>query len=59
MTRTRNLRKTFLQARYCELIDAVYADKHEASIETNVADRDAHKGTMNKTIRIASVEGAG
>jgi long-chain acyl-CoA synthetase len=58
LTRTRKLRKTFLQARYRELINAVYADKTQASIETNVADRNAHTGTLNTTIRIASVEGA-
>jgi long-chain acyl-CoA synthetase len=59
LTRTLKLRKTFLQTRYRELIDAVYADKREASIEANAADRDARTGTMNTTIRIASVEGAG
>jgi long-chain acyl-CoA synthetase len=58
LTRTRKLRKTFLLAHYRELIDAIYADKTEASIETQVGDRDAHTGTMNTTIRIASVEGA-
>jgi long-chain acyl-CoA synthetase len=59
LTRTRKLRKKFLQARYRELIEAVYADKSAASIETHVGDRDAHTGTLNTTIRIASVEGAG
>jgi len=58
LTRTRNLRKTVLQARYRELIDAVYADKREMSIETSVADQEVHTGTLNRTIRIASVEGA-
>jgi long-chain acyl-CoA synthetase len=59
LTRTRKLRKKFLQARYRELIEAVYADKSAASIETHIGDRDAHTGTLNTTIRIASVEGAG
>ena len=59
LTRTRTLRKTFLEARYRELIDAVYADKAEASIETQVGDRDGRTGTVNMTIRIESVEGAG
>jgi long-chain acyl-CoA synthetase len=59
LTRTRKLRKTFLEERYRELIDAVYADKTEASIEAQVGDRDGRERTMNTTIRIESVEGAG
>jgi long-chain acyl-CoA synthetase len=59
LTRTRKLRKTFLEERYRELIDAVYADKTEASIEAQVGDRDGRERTINTTIRIESVEGAG
>jgi len=59
LTRTRKLRKTFLEERYRELIDAVYADKTEASIEARVGDRDARERATNTTIRIESVEGAG
>jgi long-chain acyl-CoA synthetase len=59
LTRTRKLRKTFLQTRYGELIDAIYADKTEASIETYAEDRDTRTGTINTTMRIAFVEGAG
>ncbi len=59
LTRTRKLRKTFLEERYRELIDAVYADKTEAPIEAQVGDRDDRMGTINTTIRIESVEGAG
>ncbi|MEE4263741.1 MAG: AMP-binding protein, partial [Desulfobacteraceae bacterium] len=59
LTRTRKLRKTFLEARYRELIDAVYADKSEAPIEVGAADRNERMEAINTTIRIASVEGAG
>jgi long-chain acyl-CoA synthetase len=59
LTRTRTLRKAFLEARYRNLIDAVCADKAEASIETQVGDRDGRMGTINTAIRIESVEGAG
>ncbi|MGD2097840.1 MAG: AMP-binding protein [Desulfobacterales bacterium] len=58
LTRTLKLRKTFLKARYRELIDAVYSDGTEAQIETKVGDRDGRTGTINTTIRIESVEGA-
>ena len=59
LTRTRKLRKAFLQERYRELIDAVYADKKEAQIETKAGDRNGRMGTINTTIRIESVEGVG
>jgi long-chain acyl-CoA synthetase len=59
LTRTRKLRKTFLQERYRKLIDAVYADKSEAPIEARFGDGDERMGTKNMTVRIESVEGAG
>jgi long-chain acyl-CoA synthetase len=59
LTRTRKLRKTFLQERYRKLIDAVYADKSEAPIEARFGDGDGRMGTKNMTVRIESVEGAG
>ena len=59
LTRTRKLRKIFLAERYRELTDAVYADKSEVPIEARAGDRDEHTGTINITIRIESVEGAG
>ena len=59
LTRTLKLRKTFLIARYRELIGAVYTDMTEAQIEAKVGDRDGRKGIINTTIRIESVEGAG
>jgi long-chain acyl-CoA synthetase len=59
LTRTRKLRKTFLQARYRELIDAIYADKTEARIEVKFAEHEASTGTDYTTIRVESVEGAG
>jgi long-chain acyl-CoA synthetase len=59
LTRTLKLRKTFLQARYRELIDAVYTDKIEVQTEAIVGDRDERTGTLNTTIRIETVEGVG
>jgi len=59
LTRTRKLRKTFLQARYRELIDAIYADKTEARIEVKFGEHEGRTGTINTTIRIESVEGVG
>jgi long-chain acyl-CoA synthetase len=57
LTRTRKLRRTFLEERYRELIDAIYADKTEVPIEAQVGYRDGRMGTIKTTINIKSVEG--
>jgi long-chain acyl-CoA synthetase len=58
LTRTRKLRKTFLEERYRELIAAIYGDKTEVPIEARVTYRDGHMGTIKTTITIKSAEGA-
>jgi long-chain acyl-CoA synthetase len=58
LTRTRKLRRTFLQERYRELIDAIYGDKTEVPIEARVRYRDGRVGTIKTTLSIKSVEGA-
>jgi long-chain acyl-CoA synthetase len=55
LTRTRKLRRTFLEGRYRELIDAIYADKTEVSIEARVKHRDGRMGTIKTTLSIKSV----
>jgi long-chain acyl-CoA synthetase len=57
LTRTRNLRRAFLEERYRELIDAIYADKTEVPIETTVRYRDGRMGTTKTTLSIHSVGG--
>jgi len=59
LTRTRNLKRTFLQKRYRKLIEAIYADKAEVQIDAQVRYRDGRMGTIETTLRIQSVEGAG
>jgi len=58
LTRTRKLRRTFLEERYRELIDAIYADKTEVPIEARVRYRDGRIGTTKTTLSIKSVERA-
>ena len=57
LTRTRKLRRTFLEERYRELIDAIYGDKTEVPIEARVRYRDGRMGTIKTTLSIKSVEG--
>ncbi|MDH5695500.1 MAG: AMP-binding protein [Dehalococcoidia bacterium] len=58
LTRTRKLRRTFVEERYRELISAIYSDKTEVPIEAQVRYRDGRMGTIKTTISIKSVEGA-
>jgi long-chain acyl-CoA synthetase len=57
LTRTRKLRRTFLEERYCGLIDAIYGDKSQVPIEAQVRYQDGRIGTIETTLSIKSVEG--
>jgi long-chain acyl-CoA synthetase len=59
LTRTRKLRRAFVEERYRELIHAIYGDKTEIPIEAQVKYRDGRMGTTKTTISIKSVEGVG
>jgi len=59
LTRTRNLRRAFLEERYRKLIDAIYSEKTLAPIEAQVGYRDGQTATINITINIESVEEVG
>jgi long-chain acyl-CoA synthetase len=58
LTRTRKLRRAFLEERYRELVVAIYDDRTEVPIEAEVRYRDGRTGKITTTIRIQSVEGA-
>jgi long-chain acyl-CoA synthetase len=58
LTRTRKLKRAFLEERYRELIDAIYADKTEVPIEAHIRYRDGRLGTTKTTLSIKSVRGA-
>ena len=57
LTRTGKLRRAFVEERYRELVDAIYSNKTEVSIEAQVRYRDGRMGTIKTTISIKSVEG--
>ena len=58
LTRTKKLRRRFLEERYRELIDAIYRDKTEMPIEAQVRYQDGRLGTIKTTISIKAVQGA-
>jgi len=55
LTRTRKLKRQFLQVRYKDLIDAVYENKKEIPIVTEVKYRDGRKGNVETNLKIHSV----
>jgi len=58
LTRTMKLRRMFLEEHYRELIDAIYNDKTEVSLEAQVRYGDGRMGTTKTTLSIQSIEGA-
>jgi long-chain acyl-CoA synthetase len=59
LTRTRNLRRSFLEKRYRELIDALYTGEDEVSVQTRIEYRDGRIGTSETTLRVRAVKGTG
>ena len=57
LTRTRNLRRLFLEKRYRELIDAIYAGEDEGAVQTRIKYRDGRIGTSGTTLRIQALKG--
>ena len=55
LTRTRKLRREFMEERYKDLIDAMYGDSGEVSVEAAVTYRDGRKGTVSTTIKVRSI----
>jgi long-chain acyl-CoA synthetase len=58
LTRTRKLRRGFLEVRYRELIEAIYSDKTGVSSDALVGSNDGRTGTAATTLRIESLGGA-
>lgn len=55
LTRTRKLRRSFLQDRYRELIEAIYGGKTEVPVVTEVKYRDGRKGIVQTNLKIRRV----
>jgi long-chain acyl-CoA synthetase len=52
LTRTRKLRRTFVEDKYKDLIEALYSDEGIFKVEASVTYRDGRKGTIETSIRI-------
>ncbi|HIE17458.1 MAG TPA: long-chain fatty acid--CoA ligase [Dehalococcoidia bacterium] len=56
LTRTRKIKRTFVEERYKDLIDAIYSGAVEMAVEAPITYRDGRKGTIKTAIKINSVE---
>jgi len=55
LTRTRKLRRGFMEDRYKDLIEAVYSDKGEINVTAPVTYRDGRKGMVTTTLKVRSI----
>ena len=55
LTRSRKLRRAFLEQRYSELIDAIYSGAPEVDLEIPVTYQDGRQGILRATVTIADL----
>ena len=56
LTRTRKIRRDFIEERYGYLLDALYGDKEELKVEAPIVYRDGRHGTMITSIKVNPVD---
>ena len=56
LTRTRKLRREFMEERYKELIEAIYQDGKEINVKAPVTYRDGRKGVVTTGIKVRNIE---
>jgi len=55
LTRTRKLRREFMEQRYKDLIERIYSDGEEIKVEAAVTYRDGRKGMVATSIKVRTV----
>lgn len=55
LTRTRKLRREFMEEKYRDLIQAMYGDRAEVPVQAQVTYRDGRKGTVSTNIKVREV----
>lgn len=56
LTRTRKLRRAFVESRYSDLIRALYGKEREYHVEASITYRDGRKGVIKTAIQVNPVE---
>ena len=55
LTRTRKLRREYMEQRYKDLIDALYNNTDKIDVQAQVTYRDGRKGVVTTSINIRSI----
>ncbi|MFC1930942.1 AMP-binding protein [Chloroflexota bacterium] len=55
LTRTRKIRREFMEERYRDLISAVYSDGEEINVQASVTYRDGRKGVVTTGIKVRNI----
>jgi len=58
LTRTRKIRRAFVEKRYEDLIEAMYSKKSDFKVKTTVLYRDGRTAVIQTSINLTSVEEA-
>lgn len=56
LTRTRKLRRSFVEERYSDLIEMLYGDKDEYEVTASVSYQDGRSGVLKTNVRVKEVE---
>ncbi len=56
LTRTRKIRRSIMEQRYADLINAIYQDKTEYVGESTITYRDGRKGKVASTVKIQNMD---
>jgi len=56
LTRTRKLRRRFMEQRYNTILDAIYGDADDVAVRAEVQYRDGRTGFVETTVRIMTLE---
>jgi len=55
LTRTRKLRREFMESRYKAVIDALYSSKDTLNVDASITYQDGRKGVISTTIKIRNI----
>jgi len=56
LTRTRKLRREFMEERYKDLIGALYGDKDKVDVQAAVTYRDGRKGEVTTSVQVRNIQ---
>jgi long-chain acyl-CoA synthetase len=55
LTRTRKVRRRFIAEKYADLVEALYSERQQATVETQVVFKDGRSGTLRAELHIRDI----